>query len=228
MDGVVYRIRRDGEGTGGFLCPPGHPNHFYTINMYYPRGPRTPRPELRKEPDGFVAVDTVLGDDDNLYPDYLVAAARRLMERAELVYSSMWVRNVYGYFRNCYSPDGKNRNAGDCVIFKPHCLLCGRAPHPGQPGDGGHNSVPALRPPAHRHLAVMLIREYFPGHQPRTKLIENPGTGYGGHDCTRCGKRVQYEARMDALCEIITPGGPGGRWRYIADCPRGGRHQVGR
>lgn len=55
-----------------------------------------------------------------------------------------------------------------------------------------------------RHAAVACIREYFPGHAPRLDLIADPGDGYGSRTCAACGKRVQYEAKFDALAVVST------------------------
>ena len=76
-------------------------------------------------------------------------------------------------------------------------------------------------PPEH-HLGYLCVREYFPDHQPRLNLIADPGHGYGAGTCSKCGQRVQYEARHDALCVVTS----GARWRYDPDCPRGGQHEI--
>ncbi|MFE6000408.1 hypothetical protein ACFQ6C_26665 [Streptomyces sp. NPDC056454] len=71
-----------------------------------------------------------------------------------------------------------------------------------------------------RHAAVALIRQYFPDHTPRVDLIENPGKGYGMYPCTKCGEKVQYEAKFDAHVTVSTHG------TYGTDCPQGGAHTI--
>lgn len=79
-----------------------------------------------------------------------------------------------------------------------------------------------------RHLAVLCIREYFPDHEPRLDLIEDPGNGHGGGKCGKCGARVQYEARVDKLCEVTTRVDGTGmtHWTRNPECPKGGDHEV--
>lgn len=78
-----------------------------------------------------------------------------------------------------------------------------------------------------RHLAVLCIREYFPDHEPRLDLIGDPGQGYGAHPCTKCGTRVQYEARLDKMAEVSTRMvGAMTHWTRNPLCPEGGDHEV--
>ncbi|THA72500.1 hypothetical protein E6R60_26585 [Streptomyces sp. A0642] len=90
------------------------------------------------------------------------------------------------------------------------------------------NPVPVERIDPARHLAVMCIREYFPDHEPRTDLIENPGKGYGAYSCAKCGQKVQYEAKLDAHCAVTTRVDGTGmtHWTYGTECPKGGSHTV--
>ena len=75
------------------------------------------------------------------------------------------------------------------------------------------------------HGAVALIREYFPEHAPRLDLIADPGHGYGEWLCDKCGERVQYEARLDALAKPIRS--PSfGPTKYKTECSKGGAHEV--
>lgn len=177
----VYRIVR-GSGMGGFLCPPGHPNLFFTVV-----GAATAR-KLAGDPHTMMSVDSAAKDDSGV-PDEIRRQARELLETTPLVRSERWERNVYGYFRNSYSPDGENRNV-------QHTLRQG--------------------PPEH-HLGFLCVREYFPDAEPRLDLIADAGGGYGTQPCLKCGKRLQYEAKVDGFAEAITC--------YMA-CPEGGGHEV--
>ena len=66
-----------------------------------------------------------------------------------------------------------------------------------------------------RHSAVAAVREYFPDHEPRLDLIANPKPTAGL--CEKCGKQVQYEAK---LRKLVT----GTRWPYNTECTDGGDH----
>ena len=67
------------------------------------------------------------------------------------------------------------------------------------------------------------MREYFPDHQPREDLIADPGTGYGSWPCVKCGKRVQYEARVNGFAEAVPSARNG--LNYVTECPAGGQHE---
>ncbi|MER6605726.1 hypothetical protein ABT282_07370 [Streptomyces sp. NPDC000927] len=79
-----------------------------------------------------------------------------------------------------------------------------------------------------RHAAVAHIREYFPDHEPRVDLIENPGKGYGSYPCDKCGEKVQYEAKFDKLAIVSTRASRSGvtQWSYGTECAKGGDHAV--
>lgn len=79
-----------------------------------------------------------------------------------------------------------------------------------------------------RHLAVLCIREYFSDHEPRLELIANPGNGYGSRACTKCGEKVQYEAKLDAYAVVSTRVSGSGmtQWSYGTECAEGGAHTI--
>ncbi|MEV7675031.1 hypothetical protein [Streptomyces sp. NPDC088752] len=315
------------SGTSGFLCPPGHHNHTHSLNEY--SGPRG------RTVQGIFSLDYIDDEHADASP-HLVEAVNRIREksRANWVASESWIRNVYGYFRNSYSPDGETRNVSKAITYSPASeshkaaakALKDAFEVPGKPytteiaplpwlKDGGegeadansyrdgsakpmravrrgyeitakadgsrvyvyaladdgtrYGALPILQhyadaltaagytdvrieepkstptafvpervtatPPAipeqidpARHLAVMCIREYFPDHEPRTELIENPGKGYGAHPCTKCGQKVQYEAKFDAHAVVTTRMDGTGmtHWSYDTECPEGGAHTV--
>jgi hypothetical protein len=228
----VFRIVRTGKGMGGFLAPPGHPDHFYEMREYYPRGNRTVNIGNRREADGYSSLSGVLEDERGEYPASIKRQAQRIMDDAELICSEAWVRSVYGYFRDSYSPDGTDRNVSNAIsTSKLHCQ-CGADfynrrgldHHLADKETGfrfSHYEIPKPLLPAERHLGYLCVRSYFPDHQPRTDLIADPGTGYGSYPCVKCGKRVQYEARQDAFAEVLA----GLEWRVSTDCPGGGKHE---
>lgn len=90
------------------------------------------------------------------------------------------------------------------------------------------NPVPIEPIDPARHLAVLTVREYFPDHEPRLDLIADPGHGYGASPCTKCGEKVQYEAKFDKLAKVTTRMDGRGmtHWTYETDCPEGGDHTT--
>jgi hypothetical protein len=156
---------------GGFLMPPGHPNHEHYVSEYVsPRGRR----EL-----GSYALDSVA--ESEWIPAAVRARARRILDNAELRCSELWVRDVYGYFRNSYLPESGSTNVSDMVTDATNQL------------------------PADRHAAVAFIRRFFPDHAARTDLITDARFCYGSHACVKCGQRVQYDARLDAYAPFGVP-----------------------
>lgn len=104
----VFRIVSDG-GTGGFLCPPGHPSHRYSI--------------VEKSSDrwnAYVCGTYSLDSDCEWIPDGIRRRATQMLTEAKLVESPMWVANVYGYFRSMWSPDGRMwADTRELVLGKP-------------------------------------------------------------------------------------------------------------
>lgn len=235
MSKPLYVIRRDGHGSGGFLCPPGHPAHFYCVEGYW-GGRRKP-----SGPDLMAGLDYLIRDEYGDIPDSVKARAQKIMDSAKLTCSEAYVRNVYGYFRNSYSPDGTDKNVSHAISAGKIRCACGQeswrraglAAHLEKHASAftafgvavrstpGHGELPPLQLPATHHLGYLCVQEYFPDHEPRLDLIADPGNGYGAHDCAKCGTRVQYEARHDAWCEVKTS-----PWRWLPDCPAGGKHEV--
>jgi hypothetical protein len=132
-----------------------------------------------------------LDSDGEWIPAGIRRTAERMLTSAVLIESPAWVATVYGYYRNMYAREG--------VMWERADQLVG-----GKPGDY----------PDDWHAGVVFVRKYFPDHEVRADLIRDPGQGYGAYPCTRCGERVQYEARFDAL--VIYPAG--------IECAAGGQH----
>lgn len=164
---MVMRIV-DGSG-GSFLCPPGHPMHLFHIED-----------GSRKNPNLIAGLDYALEHGD----PKLRASVEALHAKHRPVMSPDWVLMVYGYFHNCYSPDGVDRDASNCVI-----------PKKGDP-------VP---PPEH-HLGYLTVKSYFPEATPRLDLIADASGGYGQWPCAKCGTALQYEASVDAWATPIEAG----------------------
>lgn len=207
--GDYYRIIAG--SMGDFLCPPGHPNHFYEL-----RGAR--RGQLMKNPHTISSVESAASEESAEYlPTEIVRQARHLLRSAQLVRSELWERYVYSYFRNSYSADGINRNAD-------RLLIVGMAWHvdKGSRYSSLNRSDEKLRAddprviPEH-HAAYLLVKSYFPEADPRLDLIADASGGYGQKTCAKCGKSLQYEAKVDAFAEAITA---------RLDCPNGGMHSI--
>lgn len=174
-----YRIYPGSSGS--FLCPPGHPSHRWEV-----RG-ATSYAKLDTDPNYIGSLDHVASDES--MPAGIRKSAQKRLDEAQLVCSELWQRYVYSYFRNCYSPDGVDRNVQRII-------------------DSG--------PPEH-HLGYLMVKQYFPEAQPRLDLIADSTGGYGTAACTKCGKRLQYEGKVDAFAEAITA-------RLV--CPNGGHHTT--
>lgn len=136
-------------------------------------------------------------------PGHVRTRVAEIINGAERVESERWVRYVYGYFRGMWTRDGRPWSDVSTLVS-------------GRP-DGA---------PDDWHAAVVWVRRYFPDHAVRADLIFDPGTGYGSHPCRKCGERVQYEARYDALAKVTTrlTGSGITEWSYGVECPRGGQH----
>lgn len=122
---------------GSFLDPPGSPQREWEViegGFGNPQAMMSLRGALEAE----------------WVPESVKERVRRLFERADIRCTEEWLREVYAYFRRCYSPDGVDRNVSICAIdYSPN----------GPARDPNH------------HLAVMLVRTWFPDHEPRMDLI---------------------------------------------------------
>lgn len=157
----TWHISDNGQGSGGFLCPPGHWNHRYTLWHGW----------------SYEHADFIGGIDyrDEKLPGVIAAKIAKIKSDAVLVCSEAWLRHTYGYFRRSYAPESGSRRVSDAIF------------------DATYMS------PAERHLGYLTVKEFFPDHEPRVDLIVGMFLGYGSWPCVHCGKRVQYEARIDGF-----------------------------
>lgn len=307
-----YRIMTGEKGgSGSFLCPPGHPRYTYSLYEY-----ASPRHRVEC---GIGAIDNALTNKADASPE-LRARVQKIMDEAQLVPSELWIRSVYGYFRNCYAPEDGNRDVSTSIHHNRAEIAAGAArkaladeyARPGvlaglvaaeenyrdgskkmmraarrgyevtatadgsevfvytladdgttygmlhvlqdhaatleeagfanvriedpQTRDGRfipervRATVPVKIEPIdpERHLAVLTVRDYFPDHEARLDLIDDPGKGYGSHSCAKCGEQVQYEGRLDKWAKVTARMDGEGmtHWTRDASCPRGGDHTV--
>lgn len=152
--GIIVR-----DGMGGFLNPPTHPEHILHVQTDLRR-----RPENRSSMSLSAAAECA----------WLDPATRR-SARAKLdawdankptldaPESQEWIRQVLGYFRNCY------RGVGD----EPECWHAGNLRITEEPR------------PADEHAGVRLIRKYYPDYQPTPEHFAEAYWGTKPHDTAR-------------------------------------------
>lgn len=156
----AWHISDDGLGSGGFMSPPGHWNHRYTLWHGW----------SYKHADFIGSIDY----DDEPLPEAIAARIAHIKASATLVCSEPWQRHVYLYFQHMYARESGNRVASMAITDHANAL------------------------PPERHLGFLMVREFFPDHEPRLDLImPSDIKGYGSYPCVHCGKRVQYDARID-------------------------------
>lgn len=85
-----WRVRRKALGMGGFLCPPGHPDHTHAV---------------RNNRSGAMMSVTDAATHRGL-PRDVREAAQKLLDAAELRCSPLWVRFIYGWQRGMWTPTG--------------------------------------------------------------------------------------------------------------------------
>jgi hypothetical protein len=99
------------KGACGFLNPPGHAEHNYSIV------------ENRGGHDvGFMSLGYAVKEG------YLPAPVKREAQRKLDAMpgdakDEAWIASVYNYFRHCYSPDGIDRDVNKMIISQMHTLL---------------------------------------------------------------------------------------------------------
>src|SRR5687768_7164894 len=103
-----WHITADGQGMGGFLCPPGHPNHVYVVWEGYFRSMARAR--------------TLMALDSCVKEEWVSASIRQraqnLINQAQLTSSELWLRHTYGYMGGMYWPQGvEPRSAMDMVAI---------------------------------------------------------------------------------------------------------------
>lgn len=135
------RLRR--SGMGGFLNPPGHPEHDWSIET-----------DLRRRPENRGSMSLSAAVTAEYLDDATRADAKRMLDvwtanRMPLESQEVqaWIRQVLGYFKGCYrNPEASAEqwHAGKLII------------------DRERNPMDA--PEA--HAGVNLIRRYYPEYVP--------------------------------------------------------------
>lgn len=147
-----WRLRH--EGAGGFLNPPGHPEHSFSI-----------------ETEGGCASLQYVVDNPSHFPAGAVGAARSKLSAWEAGEpDGDWVAQVLGYFRNCYRPTDGSSGASDLII--PNNLristleeLDGLTVIEAKDTEDDVYHVDPMQN-VDRHAGVAYIRKFYPGFVP--------------------------------------------------------------
>ncbi|OGH07442.1 MAG: hypothetical protein A2W22_03165 [Candidatus Levybacteria bacterium RBG_16_35_11] len=122
------------SGMGGFLCPLGHPEHNWCIEEY--RGGRCMEMYSLSSAKGAEYLPP------RVRWNSAFLLARWKARHSQDIPDSAWLDQVYTHFNHRYSPDGVNRNAGDCILdYKNE------------------------QPPEY-HLAYLFVKQFYPDHVP--------------------------------------------------------------
>lgn len=133
----------DRHGMGGFLNPPGHPEHTQSVET-----------DLRRKPENRGSMSLSAAMEADYLDPKIRYQARRILERwtaenASATPDPKWVRQVLGYFRHCYRgpvalPNGEHWRVERLSINPERDPMA-------YPAD---------------HAGVNLIRKYYPGYEP--------------------------------------------------------------
>ena len=129
---------RTNDGAGGFLNPENDAEHNYSV--VEKRGGH----EM-----GFYSLRGLLSE--KWIPEQVKHTARMTLNSHKGKLTDSWIHSVYNYFRHCYSKDGIDRNASNCIVDHTDSL------------------------PAENHLAYLFIKSFFPEVLPDNELIHNNG-----------------------------------------------------
>ncbi|MDR2571812.1 MAG: hypothetical protein LBD23_16160 [Oscillospiraceae bacterium] len=132
---VVKTLKIKNNGVGGFLNPPTHPEHTMSV------GDKNNHLSL----SGAIQYEWVPKNIKEQAQKILDDWKKPALDSPEIV---DWRRHVLGYFRNCYSKDGIDRNVNN----KENMFIFNSKDKPNLPID--------------HHLGVMFIREFYPEYKP--------------------------------------------------------------
>ena len=91
------------HGMGAAFNPPTHPEHFYSIEEGGRNG-------------GSYSLSYAA--TCGWLPEEVKDTARRILAGWKPGRPDpAWLDSVYRHFQHCYSPDGMNRNASDCIVY---------------------------------------------------------------------------------------------------------------
>jgi hypothetical protein len=138
------------DGMGGFLNPPSHPEHTYSIQEF--RGGH----EV-----GSYSLSAAI--EYEWMPGAVRGTAKGVLKRWQAgEIDPAWMHSVYNYFRHSYSKDGINTNVND----RENMVTYGKF------WDNAEQEQ--YTDPSH-HLGYMYIKKFYPEHKPNLELIQNDG-----------------------------------------------------
>jgi hypothetical protein len=134
------------EGMGGFLNPPTHPEHYFSVESSLERSP----------PNRDVCSLSYCAYRAKYFDNDIRTEAKKLLEEwkplpiSNSLLVQEWILQVLGYFRSCYLSKNGNKNA-DALIIKPRW-----------------NPLKHLK----RHRGVDFIREFYPDFIPTSEQFD--------------------------------------------------------
>jgi len=139
------------SGMGGFLNPPTHPEHRLSVQS--------------KKKNSFsmslsAAIDCRYLDDATKQEAKDILDNWKKLPLNDITVQD-WIHHVLGYFKNCFSPDGVDRNANNCLIW-----IEKDAKNYGSKWCNFERNY-------NNHLGVMLIRKYYPEYEINENDFEN-------------------------------------------------------
>jgi hypothetical protein len=139
------------SGMGGFLNPPTHPEHSMHVETHY-RNHRV---------SGGMSLSAAVKCE--YLADHIRASAKRVLDawqKPSLNSKAVkqWIRQVLGYFRNCYKGDGN----------EPECWNAGTLKIMPKNEANAWGVYPVL-PSIDEHAGVHFIRQYYPEYVPTAK-----------------------------------------------------------
>lgn len=144
--GSGERARLVAKGAGGFLNPPDHPEHKFSMET-----------DLRRKPEnrGFMSLSSA-AEAEYLSFEAREAARDKLKQwkksKKSLTHPDTqdWIRQVMGYTRDMYSPDGKNWKVADL--------------------ESDHDRNPIEH--QNRHAGVHHIKKFYPNYRPKPEHFD--------------------------------------------------------
>lgn len=131
------------HGMGGFLNPPGHPEHTHHVET-----------DLRRKPENRGSMSLSSAVECAWLDPFTRAEAKRLLAQWQENRPALkspevqdWIRQVLGYFRNSYRGEGPEP---ECWYAEKLRIL--------KPGDEAR--------PNEEHAGVHLIGKYYPEYVP--------------------------------------------------------------
>jgi len=139
------------RGMGGFLNPPGHPEHNWSVEF-----------DLRRRPENRGSMSLSAAVECEWLDPVARGEARRMLLEWEFVpgpKATAWIRQVLGYFKGCYKND---------KLPEPECW------------NASHLFISQDLDPmiqGNDHAGVHLIRRYYPEYVPTKEDFDNAKWG---------------------------------------------------